>query len=80
MGVRECDAKSIGAKMVRIKRQRDFGTGTGSQSKEKQRGQQHLMQSNCSPDIFDWLSPDSQPIFFKDAPASVDDTIRRDDR
>ena len=35
IGVGKCDAQSIGAKMVRIERQRDFGTCTQSQGKEK---------------------------------------------
>ena len=35
IGVGKCDAQSIGAKMVRIERQRDFGTCTQSGGKEK---------------------------------------------
>jgi hypothetical protein len=68
MGVGECDAESIGAKMVGIERQPDFGTGTRSQSKEKQRGQQDLMQSNCSPDFFDWRLPTANRYSFKMKP------------
>ena len=49
IGVGKCDAESIGAKMVRIEPQRDFGACTGSQGKEKQRGQQQSTHSKYSP-------------------------------
>jgi hypothetical protein len=49
--------------MVRIERQRDFSTRGRSQGKEKQRGNQQMTHSNCSPRRL--VSPDSQPIFFQ---------------
>jgi len=54
IGVGKCDAESIGAKMVRIELQRDFGARARSQGQEKQRGQQQLTHSKYSPASFDW--------------------------
>ena len=55
IGVGECDAQSIGAKMVRIEGQRDFGTGTRGQGKEKSRRPPVIDALEQSPRAaFDW--------------------------